>query len=67
MFFYYTYDNQNRLIKFQVISKFNYYEKTITYSNLDKKGNWQLKITNDNGTKEKVTRRFVYFENQVIR
>jgi hypothetical protein len=61
-FYYYTYDNKNRLVKFQEINN-NYYEKTITYSNFDVKGNWQLKYTNDNGRKSKIKRRFEYFDN----
>ena len=62
-FYHYIYDNNNRLIEFQEIYKgYIPYKKTITYSDFDNKGNWQLKITNDNGRKEKVKRRFVYFE-----
>jgi len=58
-FYYYTYDNKNRLVKFQEIM--NKYIKTITYSNFDIKGNWQLKNTNDNGRKSIIKRRFEYF------
>lgn len=63
IFYHYTYDNKNRLIKFQEIAKHNYYEKTITYSDFDEKGNWQLKNTNDNGRKNKIKRGFEYFDN----
>lgn len=61
-YFYYTYDNENRLVKIQEINN-NYYEKTITYSDFDLKGNWQLKNTNDNGRKSKIKRKFEYFDN----
>ena len=60
-FYYYTYDNENRLVKFQEINK-NNYKKTITYSNFDEKGNWQLKNTNDYGRKSKIKRKFDYFD-----
>jgi len=61
-FYYYTYDNEQRLVKFQEINK-NFYKKTITYSDFDVKGNWQLKNTNDNGSKSNIKRRFDYFDN----
>ena len=59
-FYYYTYDNENRLVKFQEINKI--YQKTITYSDFDEKGNWQLKNTNDNGRKSEIKRIFDYFD-----
>jgi len=61
-FFNYTFDNENRLVKIQEINK-NYYEKIISYSDFDLKGNWQLKNTNDNGRKSKIKRKIEYFEN----
>ena len=59
MFYYYTYNNENILVKFREVNK--NYEKTITYNEFDVKGNWQMKNTNDNGRKSKIKRRFDYF------
>ena len=61
-FFNYTFDHENRLVKLQEINK-NKYEKIISYSDFDLKGNWQLKNTNDNGRKSKIKRKIEYFEN----
>ena len=61
-FYDYTYDNENRLVKYQEIND-NYYKKTITYGDFDVKGNWQLKNTNDNGEKSGIKRRFYYYDN----
>jgi len=59
-FYYYTYDNENRLVEFQEVNN-TYYKKTITYNDFDIRGNWQVKNTNDNGRIITVKRRYEYF------
>jgi len=59
-FYYYTYDNNNRLIEYKSIDEEGYYT-IITYENFDEKGNWQLKITNKDGKISEIKRRFEYF------
>ncbi|HRZ48537.1 MAG TPA: hypothetical protein P5338_03990 [Bacteroidales bacterium] len=58
-FYYYTYNDENRLVKIKEIE--NQYNKTITYSDFDKKGNWQVKTISENGRNSTTKRRFEYF------